>query len=188
MAAQSINNYDGKKCWIIKTTAGGPGETDHWDDFKRDDTLAVGWSWVNVDPAKFDNYRDFLKHLHSKHGHHDGNLYHVASTIYKFYNDWRWDDLIIICEGYSANQLKKVRLHGFAIGGEWFFDRKSAWSWIYKRKKARIKSIERTVPKALFAKSFGMGSLLHAVHGPFEEKQFSAFSQRVQRLYPDLEL
>ncbi len=187
MAAKSINNYDGRKCWVIKTTEGGPGETDHWDDFKRNNALAVGWSWVKVDPAKFDNYKDFFKHLHSKHGDYDGNLSHVASTIYKFANDWRCDDLIIICEGYPANQLKKVRLHGFATAGDYFFDLKSAWRWIYKRN-AEIRIIERPVPKAFFVESFGMGSLLHTVHGPFSEKQFNAFSKRVRRLYPELEL
>jgi predicted Mrr-cat superfamily restriction endonuclease len=187
MVAKSINTDGERKCWVIKTTEGGLRKKDHWDDFKMDNVVAVGWSWIKADPAKFSNYRDFFKHLYSKKYAYEGSLSHIASTIYKFAHDWQYDDLIVICEGYSANQLKKVRLHGFAFAGDYFFDPKPEWRWRYKRN-AEIKSIERDIPKSLFVKSFGMGSLLKTTHGPFPEKQFSEFSQQVQKLHSDLEL
>ena len=29
--------------WVIKTTEGGPGYTDHWEDFVAEHVVAVGW-------------------------------------------------------------------------------------------------------------------------------------------------
>ena len=169
--------------WVIKTTEGGPAEADHWEDFKRDRVVAVGWSRVQDDPMDFSSEPTYLARLESQYNWTGGNPNHAASTIYNFAKSWRTGDLVIICEGYSPNQLKDVRLHGFAIVVDYFFDPNPQWRWRFKRR-AEISIVEQGIPKEVFVESLGMESMLRTIHGPLLERSFCTFIENVRKLYP----
>lgn len=169
--------------WVIKTTEGGPTEIDHWTDFKTDRVVAVGWARVQDDPMGFSSELEYSARLESQYDWNGRNVNHAVSTIYNFAKSWSTGDLAIICEGYSPNQLADVRLHGFAIVVDYFFDPNPEWRWRFKRR-AEISIVEKSIPKEVFVESLGMGSMLQTIHGPFSERQFRAFIEKVRGLYP----
>lgn len=161
------------QCWIIKTTEGGPGYPDHWDDFQSEKVVAVGWPAIKYDPAQFESFELYLRHLKSKY---KWDTRYGASTIYKFAHEWQAGDIAIICTGYAANQTKDVYLYGIAKIGRYYFDKSSSW-WSFKRN-ADITLIERNIPIDIFKKTLG-GSLRQTIHGPFSDEQFQKFKKAI---------
>ena len=106
------------QCWLIKTTEGGPGYRDHWDDFQSEKVVAVGWQAIKHDPAQFETLEHYQSRIKSKY---------AASIIYKFAHDWQEGDTAIICTGFAANQRKDVYLYGIANIGKYYFEKSSSW-------------------------------------------------------------
>lgn len=171
------------KYWVIKTTEGGPNKINHWEDFKSDSTIAVGWAMVQDNPADFSSEQEYLARLEAQYDWSGRDVNHVASTIYDFAKSWETGDLAIICGGYTPNQSKDVILYGFAIVVDYYFDPNPQWRCKFKRK-AEISIVEREIPKEIFVNSLGMESMIGATNGPFSERQFCTFIEKVRNLYP----
>jgi hypothetical protein len=169
----------GQQYWAIKTTEGGPGNRDHWEDFKREQVIAVGWD-IRKDPAEFGSHQEYLECL--ERNNYDWDIRTAARTIYKFAHDWQKGDLAIICIGYPPNQVKDVYLYGLAKVGDYFFDQYSWWSF---KRKAKIWPIERHIPLTIFVEALG-GSMWGTINGPFSKVQFQKFSSGIKSLYPGL--
>jgi len=184
-----IQIKSGTRCWIIKTTEGGPRRANHWEDFQDECVVAVGWSLIRYDPRDFVNRREqFIQQVKAKYGkafvQWRGKPGHAASTIYKFANEWQNDDIAIICTGYAPNQTKEVFIYGVASVSQFSFDKRSKW-WTFKRD-ADITSIKEWVPVRQLRPIFG-GSLRKTIHGPFSERAFRAFS-KLKKINPYLTL
>lgn len=170
----SSNAPTNSRCWIIKTTEGGPGNIDHWLNFQEEKVVAVGWRIVKYDPMQFKSREEYRKLMNSNFV--DWNVRHAASTIYNFAHEWQVGDTAIICTGYAPNQTKDVYLYGVAKIGRYFYDKSSLW-WRFKRQ-AEITLIEQKVPISIFKKYLG-GSSRQTIHGPFTQKEFKAFYKEI---------
>ncbi len=156
------------KCWLIKTTEGGSKLHDHWDKFKSENVVAVGWD-VKADPLLFDSLGEYRRHTKLSA--------HAASTIYKFAHGLKEGDTAIICRGIAPNQKQGVYVYGIARIGSCFFDKTSKW-WHIKRD-AFITPLEQTVPLSIFKTSLNIGSSMQTLQGPFSEKQITVFANKL---------
>jgi hypothetical protein len=151
--------------WVIKTTEGGRGFKDHWNDFRRESVIAIGFSRIQEDPSKFVSSKAFIESVARKY---KKNYRYDASTLYRFVNGLHKGEWVVITTGYSPNQKTDVHLYGFARIGKYYFDSESTW-WSRKRK-AKIIPIEKDIPISVIKKVFG-GSLMQTLHGPYTRGQ-----------------
>jgi hypothetical protein len=168
--------------WLIKTTEGGPGFTDHWADFLSEKVVAVGWPAIKNDPSQFDSIEQYRQHLKSKYR---WDTTFASSIIFKFAHEWQEGDIAIICTGYAPNQTKDVYVNGIALIRKYFYDKKSQW-WHFKRH-AVITPIDRDIPVKKFQK-FIIRSARQTIHGPFSRDKFHAFMNEVDITDPEIRL
>lgn len=161
--------------WVLKTTEGGPSYTDHWNDFRRESVIAIGFSKIQEDPAKFSSSNAFVEFATKKYSK---DYRYDASTLYRFLNDLHEGEWVVITTGYSPNQKTDVHLYGFAKIGKYYFDGESIW-WSRKRK-AEIVPIEKNIPIHIFKKVFG-GSLMQTLHGPYTKEQIIELMARLRK-------
>lgn len=159
--------------WLIKTTEGGPGFTDHWADFLSEKVVAVGWPAIKYDPSQFEHLEQYRKQIKAKY---KWDTSFASSTIFKFAHEWQENDIAIICTGYAPNQTKDVYINGIARIGKYFYDKKSKW-WRFKRQ-AVITPLDRYVPIKIFQK-FLIKSSRQTIHGPFSQHKFQAFVNEI---------
>ncbi|MCK4273745.1 MAG: hypothetical protein KAW90_02545 [Dehalococcoidales bacterium] len=156
--------------WALKTRESRENRQDmsedHWDDFVREKVIAIGWEKLDISP---DNASPsmLINSLKSNYGYSsDKQASIVARIIQKFVNI-SIGDRVLICQGYSPNQLKDVRLYGVAIVTSPFKNNlRSSW-WDYQHD-AKIEPFanrgNKKIPKALFEKKLNKGSLLLTIH------------------------
>ena len=145
--------------WALKTKSGSDGE-EHWENFKTDSVIAIGWEGIKVDPSKVSKSQ-LRAAIAEAHGGDEPNR--AAMKIQKFIelND---GDIVLICKGYTSNQQKPVHIYGFArVTGPFFDDRFSGWKWRFKHK-AVIQYVEKELPRDVVAKSLKKDSLRETIH------------------------
>jgi len=144
--------------WVLKTREGRGGR-DYWNRFVTEGVIAIGWHEIPVRPhvASQDRLESSLRETYPNEDEKHG-----ARTIKNFI-DIAVGDRVLLCQGYSPNQLKDVYIYGFAmVTGAFYDDALSDW-WTFKYA-ADIRSVERHVPKSLLVRTLGKRSMLQTLH------------------------
>ena len=155
------------KYWVLKTREDWNRKdfTDHWDDFKTESVIAIGWEEIDVAPDRtsLDEIKAAVKKAYDGS---DKAAATSAGTIQKFVSISQGDK-VLLCRGYAPNQVKKVHLYGTALVIGSFEDHDSkGWRWRF-RHKAKIEPFGlngKDVPKEFLVRSLQKQSLLQTLH------------------------
>ena len=138
------------KYWALKTRESWNRQdfTDHWNDFKTESVIAIGWEKADVSPDRASK-DELIAAIKKAYGGSDKSADTSATTIQKFVSISPGDK-ILVCQGYAPNQVKKVRLYGTALVTGPFEDHDSEeWQWRF-RHEAEIEPFRpngKAVPK-----------------------------------------
>jgi len=158
------------KCWVLKTSE-GPNGSSHWNDFKDEGVLAIGWRDLKVNPLHATKL-ELKKELN----------HHAAAQVWDFVHEWQPGDLVLICRGYTPKQESDVYLFGYAqVKPGLYYDENPSWAWRLKWP-AEIKVVEQYLPKNLFVETLENGSLLRTIH-KLKIGNFKNFTLRAQQEY-----
>lgn len=161
--------------WAIKTRDGREkGALDHWDKFKAEGVIALGWGEslkINPQEVTLDELRAAVQR---KYGYGPQKAGRIAKEIRQFAgcdNGLKSNDIVWVIGEFAANQLKPVPIYGVArVAGEFERDRGSNW-WKFKRQ-AEIFPIERALDIEQARKCFGKGAMIETFYtvpsGSFE--------------------
>ena len=160
------------KHWALKTRESWNRQEfeDHWNNFKDEGFIAIGWEKADVSPdkASLDKIAAAIK---KAYGGTDKAATTNATTIQKFVSISPGDK-VLVCQGYAPNQHKKVHLYGIATVTGLFEDHDSkGWRWRF-RHKAKIEPFGtngKDVSKEFLVRRLGKESLLQTLHRISEE-------------------
>ena len=173
--------------WVLKTVEGIGGKC-QWQEFVRERVISVGWTDLivlmsaetGIPPANYTHpiLRNaaelWARGMASKRSQE-----HAVKTIYWFCKSFARGDRIIICNGYSPNQVADVHLYGLAIvEGDVYDDSKSDW-WRLKRSVALMRK-ESNIPKQVFVDALQKGSLRQTIHRISQER-YEAFRLAIEQ-------
>ena len=129
------------KYWALKTRQTGKRRdfiADHWDKFKGERVIAIGWEEIDISPNRDTSPDKLIAAIKKAYGGKDKSAATNAATIRKFVSISQGDK-VLLCQGYAPNQVKKVRLYGTALVTGPFKDRSSEeWQWRF-RHEAKVK-------------------------------------------------
>jgi len=123
------------KYWALKTRESWNRQdfTDHWNDFKTESVIAIGWEKADVSPDKA-SLDEIAAAIKKAYGGTDKAATTNATTIQKFVSISPRDK-VLVCQGYAPNQHKKVHLYGIATVTGLFEDHDSkGWRWRFRHK------------------------------------------------------
>jgi len=155
------------KYWALKTRESWNRQdfTDHWNDFKTESVIAIGWEKADVSPDKA-SLDEIATAIKKAYGGTDKAAITNATTIQKFVNISPGDK-ILVCRGYAPNQHKEVLLYGIATVTGSFEDCTSqSWRWRF-RHEAEIKPFGQNgkpVPKKFLVQRLRKKALLQTLH------------------------
>lgn len=140
--------------WVLKAWDDGRKRS-FWPEFVDEQVIAIGWSDLDVDPWEAG---EAALRASVARAYGQGSM--GASRLLQF-RKVQPGDLVLVCEGYSANDTGPLRIQGFARAGSvTFTDRASKW-WRMKRK-AVLQAVDADVPRSILQEV--KGSLQHAIH------------------------
>ncbi|MBA7691720.1 hypothetical protein ES703_100271 [subsurface metagenome] len=156
------------KYWALKTRESWSRQdfTDHWNDFKTESVIAIGWEKADVSPDKA-SLDEIAVAIKKAYGGTDKAATTNATTIQKFVSISPRDK-ILLCRGYAPNQVKKVHLYGTALVTGPFIDCASKnWKWRF-RHKAKIDETfgpnGKDVSKEFLVQRLAKRALLQTLH------------------------
>jgi hypothetical protein len=166
---------DKQKYWVLKTREGRGGH-DYWYRFVRESVIAIGWQKIKIRPSTVNKsqLKSFIKQAYPGE-----NEQHGACTIIDFIRI-RIEDKILLCQGYSPNQIADVYIYGFATVTSSFYDDALSDWWSFKHK-AHIQLVEKYVPKRFISTILGKQSMLQTLH-EIKEHQFEQFKVQLTEL------
>ena len=135
MEEQRIPNY-----WVLKTTDRSTGY-DYWPVFVAEGVIAIGWDKIE----------------------RGENAVHAENMIKKF-KEIDVGDRVLICKGYSPNQLKDVYIYGFAEVTGAFYDVKAPNGWGFRHPANIYCFVERYERVNLLRTTLNKKSMLYTLH------------------------
>lgn len=160
--------------WALKATAGQYGES-HWEQFKTEQVVAIGWQGLPVDPASvsddelYDAYR-------SRYPGDSVRATQIAIRTIRAFIALKMDDIVVVCRGYSAPSGDVVYINGLArVTGKFRADppTKAGWRFIHP---AVIQPLEFELPKSDMVKAFHKQSLMLTLH-KLNQAAFDRFAE-----------
>lgn len=170
--------------WVLKATEGSHGKP-RWREFVRENVVSIGWEDIvgivsdeeGIQPSEYTLERLIAAAEGLSYGR---SSRHAAKTLYWFSRIFSIGDRIIVCRGYGGLQSADVHLYGLAVvDDDVVDDRRSDW-WRLKRR-AVFRRENRNMPKDVFVKALGKGSLLQTIHR-IKEKEYEEFCRRIEAL------
>ena len=177
-----------KNYWVLKTSEGSTGRS-RWEEFVKENVVSIGWRDVveimadrfKIEPNNYQiktlrNAGDVWANRDERAGHPK----HAANMLYCFTQEFAIGDRVILCRGYSSNQVADVRLYGLAIvNGNVVDHRNSDW-WRLKRPSVIWrKNIE--IPRDIFVNALQRESLLQTIH-KISKREYEEFCRLIRDL------
>jgi len=163
-----MGKEDWMKYWVLKTREDWNRQEfkDHWDNFKDEGVIAIGWEKIDVSPDKASK-DEIVAAIKKAYGRSDKSADTSATTIQKFISISP-GDRVLLCQGYAPKQGKKVHLYGTAFVTGPFEDHDSeGWHWRF-RHNAQIKQPfglnGKDVLKKFLVRRLAKQSLLQTLH------------------------
>ena len=157
--------------WALKTTRGSNGQCE-WPMFVKDGVVAIGWHQIDVNPATADRATLMAAAADAYPAERSANVVRCLNDFVGF----NIGDLVLICRGYTSNQIKDVRVFGYAkITGRFVCQPRNGQQdheWRFKRT-ANIQLIQKNVPVAEMRYALDRKAFRGTVHRNIDVQAFA---------------